>query len=157
MNRTRIVPAAPVRSASATWALIEDIILGTLAPSSNVTEDDVRAGLAAAAGVGRLLIAAGHLDRDPIVLVAAPVHLSIYTISGHDALGADEPGPVAGGASAIAWTLYLPTPSPLGDAVTSAVDAHPNLSVETPPKEAAAAATATIDREALARRMGGRT
>jgi hypothetical protein len=154
MNRTRLIPAAPVRSASASWSLLEEIVMGTLASSSAVSDDDVQAGLAAAAGVGRLLIAAGHLDEHPIVLVAAPVHLSIYTISGNKALGAEEPTAVAGGASATEWTLYLPSPSPLTDAVMAAVTSHPNLSSADPPTEAAAPAAASIDRAALARRIG---
>lgn len=154
MKRTRTVPAAPVRSASATWSLIEELVVDTLGSSSTITEADVRTELAAAAGVGRMLVAAGHLDKQAIVLVAPPVHLSIYTVSGTDALGEDDPGPVPGASTSTDWTLYLPSPGPMGPAVSAAADGHPNISAEAPPTDEPTQHAATIDREALSRRNG---
>lgn len=157
MKRVRTVPAAPVRSASATWELIENMIVQSLEPSASIRTDDVRSGLAGVASVGRLLVAGGHLDRHPVTLVAAPVHLSIFTVSGDDALGTDDPEHVVGAATATDWTLYLPSPDPLGAIVEDAVRSHPNLSADEPPGDVpTSAAGPSIDREALARHLDGR-
>jgi hypothetical protein len=133
--------------------VIADLVRATLGPSEAIGDDSVTTALEAAAGVGRLLVASGHLDAHPLVLVAPPVHLSISTVSGSQALGLELPVAVPGGASASEWTLYLPTPDPLLNAVQTVADAHANLSAEEAPAEALVAPAAGIDREALARRM----
>jgi hypothetical protein len=90
--------------------------------------------MSAAAAVGTMLVAGGHLDHHPVVVVADPVHLSITTVSGAGATTVDENlEPVPGGASAAAWTVYLPTPDPLGDAVRAVTAANVHLRAEEPP------------------------
>ena len=64
MKRTRIVPAAPVQSASATWSAIVELVVATLEPSA-IASSDIEEALSCLHGVGRGLIAGGHLDRSP--------------------------------------------------------------------------------------------
>lgn len=154
MKRSRVVAAAPSRSASATWAEIEELVRSTLAASATIDENSVAAGMSAARGVGRLLVAGGHLDTYPLVLVAPPVHLSISTVSGPRALEQEVVAGVPGGSTATEWTLYLPTPEPLGAAVQAATNAHANLSAAEAPLEAKTVPRTGIDRIALARRVG---
>jgi len=115
------------------------------------------AAMAAAAPAGVMLIAAGHLDRHAVVIVAPPLHLSITTVSGTAASTVEENlGPVPGGASADDWVIHLPTPDPLGDVVRSVAKGSARLSTEPPPDDAAKSASQVegdlIDLEALAKR-----
>ena len=138
MQRRRTIAAAPERQASETWGVISGLVADTLDRSPSITRDEVAAAMAAAAPAGRMLVAAGHLDTHPLVLVAGPVHLSITTASGVAATTLDENlQPVPGAATATVWTVYLPTPDPLGDAVRAVVAGSPNLSAEEPPADAA--------------------
>jgi hypothetical protein len=125
-----------------------------LVRSPQVDRAEVDDALAAARPAGLALIAGGHLDRQPIVLVGAPVHLSVTTVSGDRALTLEENTDVPGGASIDEWTLYLPTPEPLGVSVRAVAATHPRLSSDEPPAEAepAAQAASLLDRDALARR-----
>lgn len=153
MKRTRIIAASPTRSASATWVRIEALIAETLEPASAIDDADVQAAVEAARPVGRLLVAGGHLDREPVVLVAGPVHLTILTVSGDGALAQVEPASVPGAALATSWMLYLPSPAPLTDSVAAIAANHVNLSTGEPLEEELAPAAASIDRAALARRL----
>lgn len=153
MQRRRTVAAAPFRTATAAWQTIDQLLTDTLMTSAGVDAEEVRCALDAAAPAIRILIAGGHLDRHPLVLVASPVHLSVMTVSGDAALReAGTPESVPGGASISEWTLYLPTPSPLEDIVRQAATTHARLSAEPPPDEVAkSSSTGGIDREAVAR------
>jgi hypothetical protein len=162
MQRYRQIGAAPRRSASETWSVITALIVDTLQRSPVIAAGDVAAIMDLAAPAGRMLIAAGHLDRHAVVVAADPVDLSITTVSGAAALTLEENlAPVPGGVTATDWVVYLPAPEPLTDAVRRAVAGAPHLHAGGPVPGAAKAATLTagagpIDLEALARREADR-
>lgn len=161
MQRHRQVAAAPNRRASETWDAIGQLISVTLERSPHITASDVAATMDQASTVGRALVAAGHIDKHPVVVVADPVYLTIRTVSGVAATTFDEDlGPVPGGATATDWTIYLPTPDPLAESVRAAVAGVSHLSAEEPPgesvsKSAASAASeqvSVLNLDALSRR-----
>jgi len=136
MQRHRQVAAAPERRASETWEAIGQLVVATLERSPDIAGSDVAAAMDAASSVGRMLVAGGHLDKHAVVVVANPVYLNITTVSGIAATNLDEDlGPVPGGTTASAWTIYLPSPDHLGDAVRSAITGSSHLSAEEPPAE----------------------
>jgi hypothetical protein len=154
MLRTRQVTASPVRSASATWTVIANLVADTVAQSSLLTREEAEQSLSAAETVGRMLIAAGHLERHPITLVAGNVHCEITTVSGTAALTVEENlNPIPGAAGAASFTIYLPSPAPLQDQVKTAASGHARLSDASPPTPQTTAARIgpLIDRAALQR------
>jgi hypothetical protein len=163
MQRHRQICAAPRRAASETWSAITTLVVGTLERSRAIAAADVSAVMEFAAPAGRMLIAGGHLDRHPLVVAAAPVDLSITTVSGTGALTEEENlAPVPGGTSATGWMIYLPAPDPLASVVRSMVVSSAHLSAGQPPDGATAKSavmTGTpglVDLAALARREAGR-
>jgi hypothetical protein len=158
MQRYRQVAAAPQRRASETWEAIGELVLATLDRSPSIAASDVIAAMNAASAIGRVLVAGGFTDSHPVVLIADPVYLNITTVSGVAATNLDEDlGPVPGGATATEWTIYLPTPDPLGNAVRTAIAGVLNLSADVPPgesmsKSANFGASGMLDLDALARR-----
>jgi hypothetical protein len=152
MDRSRHIGAAPARTSVETWLVIESLITSTLAASPDVDRAEVAAAMAAAAPVVRLLIAGGHLDKEPVVLVAPPIHLSIRTLSGDAALREGDPASVPGGATVTTWTLHLPTPSPFEAQVRAVTARHPRLSADAPASTSESmSSSAGIDRKALSR------
>ncbi|MEU5903788.1 hypothetical protein ABZ780_05380 [Micromonospora sp. NPDC047467] len=161
MLRTRTIAAAPVRSASDTWQVITDLVADTIAVSATCSRQEAEAAMQAAAPAGRMLIAGGHLDRRPLVLVAGTVHCQITTVSGTPALRADENlNIIPGAATATTFTIYLPAAEPLAQVVTDAVARHPRLSAGEPPAPQQSSATMAgaplVDIEALRRAVTGR-
>jgi len=163
MQRHRQICAAPRRAASETWSVITTLVVETLEHSPAIAAIDVTGVMEVAATAGRMLIAGGHLDRHPLVVAAAPVDLSIVTVSGTEALTTDENlAPVPGGASATGWMLYLPAPDPLADVVRSIVAGSAHLNIGQPPVGATAKTAAMteapglVDLAALARRKADR-
>lgn len=160
MVRYRTVAAAPVRSASVTWRVITQLVADTVAASATLSRADAEQAMAAAAPAGRMLIAGGHLDRHPLILVAGLVHCEITTVSGTAALTAEENlNPIPGAAGAAAYTIYLPAPGPLATVVADAVTGHPSLSDSRPPApDETRAATETgslIDLDAVRKAVVG--
>jgi hypothetical protein len=157
MQRSRQIGAAPRRLAPDAWDVIAALIVDTLERSPEINAADVAAVLTIVAPVGIMLIAGGHLDRQPLVVVADPVHLSITTVSGSGASTLEENlSPVPGGASATGWTLHLPVPDHLREAAKPIVDADIHLSVDPAPTETRSAVTSagpSVDLDALARRF----
>ena len=154
MLRTRQVAASPIRSASATWTVIANLVADTVAQSSVLTREEAEHATSAAEPVGRMLIAAGHLERHPITLVAGNVHCEITTVSGTAALTVDENlNPIPGAAGAAGFTIYLPSPAPLQDQVKTAASEHVRLSDASPPAPNTTAASIgpLIDRATLQR------
>ncbi|RKS07020.1 hypothetical protein DFP74_2671 [Nocardiopsis sp. Huas11] len=154
MRRTRQVAASPVRSASETWAVISDLLADTVAQSSALSRDEAVQAMSAAEAVGRMLIAAGHLHKHPITLVAGKVHCEITTVSGTAALTLEENlNPVPGAAGADNFMIYLPSPAPLQEQVKAVADKHARLSDAVPPAPETKVANSgpLIDREALRR------
>jgi hypothetical protein len=131
MQRHRDLASSPVRSASELWTVLAQLVTDTTTRSPHITESDVSTALAAAAPAGMMLIAAGHLEREPIVLVAGDVHLSITSVSGDKAFTVEENlNPVPGAAEARDWTLHLPTPEPIGASIATLVAGVAHLSTE---------------------------
>lgn len=160
MLRTRTIVAAPVRSASATWQVISDLVADTVAVSALCSRAEVEAAMEVATPAGRMLVAGGHLDHRPVVLVAGAVHCEITTISGTAALSAEENlNAVPGAATATTFTIYLPAPAPLAAVVSDAVAGHPRLSAGPPPQPVQTtvkAGAALVDVDALREAVTGR-
>lgn len=154
MRRTREVAASPVRSASATWSVIADVVAGTVAQSSALSRDEAVQAMSAAEAVGRMLIAGGHLHTHPITLRAGKVHCEITVVCGTAALTLEENlNPVPGAAGADDFTIHLPSPAPLQEQVKAAAKGHARLTDAVPPAPETKAASSgpLIDREALRR------
>ena len=156
MLRRRDIAASPVRRADEAWAVIVDLIADTLDRSGAIDRADVLEAFGPAEIIGPRLVAARHLEKSPVVLVADPVHLSIYTVSGVEAISLEENlGPVPGGSSASTWKVHLPAPEPLTADVTAAVADSDHLTTDTPPSTVvkSAASAELLDLDALARRL----
>ena len=159
MLRYRSIAAAPVRSASATWQVIAGLVADTIATAAALSRAEAEQAMSAAAQAGRTLVAGGHLDRHPLTLIAGLVHCEITTVSGTAALTAEENlNPVPGAAGAETFTIYLPSPDPLGAVVSAAAAGHARLSSATPPAEPQPAASSgtLIDLAALRKAVTGR-
>lgn len=138
MQRRREIAAAPERSATDSWQTLAALIRDSVDRSEQIETAEIDSSLETARGVGTLLIAGGHLDRHPITVVAGDLHLSLTTVSGDSALTLEENlRPVMGATKADNWTVYLPTPEPLGSAVREAANQDSNLSADDPPASAA--------------------
>jgi hypothetical protein len=143
-----------VRSASATWTVVSELVADTVAQSSALSRDEAVQAMSAAEAVGRMLIAAGHLQQHPITLVAGKVYCEITTVSGTAALTLEENlNPVPGAAGTDTFMIHLPSPSPLQEQVKAAANGHDRLSDTAPPAPETKTANAgpLIDREALRR------
>jgi hypothetical protein len=153
MLRHRSIAGTPVRGSTATWAVITDLIIDTLATASKLSPSDAQQALAAAAGAGRMLVAGGHLDEHPLTLVAGDLRCEITTVSGIGAFAVEENlNPIPGAASADSFTIHLPAPAPLTAVVSDAAAQHPRLSNTSPTAQTAstaAGAAALIDVDAL--------
>jgi hypothetical protein len=156
MLRRRDIAASPARRADETWAVIVDLIADTLDRSEVIDQADVLDAFAPAKIIGPRLVAARHLEKSPVVLVADPIHLSVYTVSGTEAITMEENlGPVPGGSSATTWKVHLPAPEPLTVDITAAVVDSDHLTTDSPPSTAvkSAASAELLDLDALARRL----
>ncbi|WP_228803757.1 hypothetical protein [Nocardia higoensis] len=143
-----------MRTASATWTVIAELVADTVAQSSSLSRDEVEKAMAVAEAVGRMLIAGGHLHKHPITLVAGKVHCEITTVSGTAALAlAENLAPIPGAADADEFTIHLPSPAPLQEQVKAAATGHARLSDAAPPASETKAASSgpLIDREAIRR------
>jgi hypothetical protein len=140
MERTRLIAAAPVRSAAEAWRIVTKLLVDTLERSSSIPAGSVGKELALLKGLGPALIAAGHLESKGLVLVDTGLHLAIRVLTADAALEVEENlNPVPGGASATdAWTLYLPSAGPLDSAVKAAVKNSIHLTTDAPPSSAPA-------------------
>lgn len=154
MHRYRSIAATPVRRASESWQVIGQLVQDTLARSEHISATDVGDAMRIAAQAGRMLIAAGHLESAPLILVAGDLRLEITTVSGDQAFSLEENlNPVPGGATATEWTVHLPSDGPLGTAVRDVVAASEHLSGDLPKtssaKSSLAETDALVDEDAL--------
>ncbi|MEV1013043.1 hypothetical protein AB0I89_30575 [Micromonospora sp. NPDC049801] len=119
---------------------------------------EAEAAMRTAAPAGHMLIAGGHLDRHPVVLIAGAAHCEITTISGAKALRTEENlNALPGAALATSFTVYLPAPDPHKQVVADAVAGHACLSDEAPPApDKTPASGALVDAEALRKAVAGR-
>ncbi len=144
-TRHRAIAGAPERSASETAALILDMVRETLARSGDIDQDTVASETEAAHAAVRMLVAGKHLAENPIVVAADPLRVKITVVSGDAASAVDENlGEVPGAATATAWTLHLPGPSPISSWVEDAVRGLGHVTTDAPPAEKAASAAATV-------------
>src|SRR3984957_4293272 len=122
MERTRLIAAAPVRSASEAWQVLTTLLSDTLERGSSISTGSVAAVLANLNGLGPALIAGGHLESKGIVLVDEGLPLTIRVLTADTALDVEENlNPVPGGANATdGWTIYFPPAGPLDRALSSA-------------------------------------
>ncbi len=159
MQRHRQIAAAPERSAAEAWEVIRALVADTLDRSSSIHRAEVESALEPLDGVARMLISAGHLRKQPLVLVAGELSLEITTASGTEALTLEENvNPVPGAAGADDWTLYVPQGEPMGKLVRTTVKGHAHLSADEPATPPAATASgghaaSPVDLDALARRI----
>jgi hypothetical protein len=157
MQRRREIAAAPERTAPESWATMARLIEDSVGRSEQIQASEIEATLQAVRGVGTLLVAGGHLDRNPLTVVAGELHLSLTTVSGDAALTLEENlNPVTGATKAASWKVYLPTPEPHGSAIRDLAKSDPNLSTDAPPSEATTseAASSLVDPAALRRGLG---
>ncbi len=153
MQRHRTIAASPKRTAAEVWNTVSELVGDTLQRSSSIERADVDSELEHLDQVARMLISAGHLEKDPLVLVAGELWLEITTVSGGPALTLEENlNPVPSGAGATDWTLFVPQVEPMTKLVRSSVKGHAHLSADEPAKPAREAATANarVDLDALA-------
>lgn len=155
MKRHRQIASSPQRSAGEAWQVITELAVDTLVRSPDIDRADVETTMAHAGGVGRMLIAGGHLKTDPLVLVGGELWLEITTVSGEAALTLEENlNPVPGGAGAKEWTLHLPACPPLTKLVEQTAEGDVHLSAEEPSEAApdeTEPAKAALNEAALAR------
>jgi hypothetical protein len=150
MQRHRQIAAAPLRKSSETWDAIGQIVVSTLEKSPHISGIDVAKAMDIAGAAGRILVAGGHLEKNAIVVVADPVYLRITTVSGVDATKLEEDlSPVLGGTTASDWTIYLPTPDPIGNAVRSVATGSSHLSTGSPPSETSTKSARSNDEDVL--------
>ncbi len=140
MSRHRDLAASPVRTAAETWEAIAELVAVTLDPSTTMDVEDVRRTFDAVAPAGLALVAAGHLDRMPLTVIAPPLHLTIGTVTGEAAFRALEDenlNPVPGAATADSWMLYLPRPAGLAGLVDEVAKGVSGVSTAEPPAASA--------------------
>lgn len=132
--RPRTIAGTPAQSASAAWKDIADLIANTLERSADIDRADVERTMAAAAGAGRSLIAAGQLADHPIVVVGDnDFRLQITVTSGDKAMGVEHnTKPVPGGASASSWMVHLPAVGALAPVVIAVARTDTHLSSDEP-------------------------
>ncbi|MGH9511433.1 MAG: hypothetical protein ACRD2U_04785 [Terriglobales bacterium] len=156
MERSRVIAAAPVRSAFEAWRVVCSLLADTLERSPSVPVGSVTNALEPLKGLGAALIAGGHLESKGLVLVDTGLHLTVRVLTADAALDIEENlNPVPGGANATeGWTLYLPPAGPLDKAVAIAVKDSVHLSTDTPPtstpaEKSKAGSSSVIDLDAL--------
>jgi hypothetical protein len=138
MERTRLIAAAPLRSAFEAWQVVSRLLADTLEKSPSIPIGSVCQELAVLKGLGPALIAGGHLEAKGLVLVDQGLHLTIRVLTADAALDVEENlNPVPGGAGATeGWILHLPSAGPLDGVVASAVKKSVHLSTDAPPASA---------------------
>lgn len=153
VKRHRTIAASPRRSASQAWATICDLVADTLERSDSISRSEIDATMARAGQVGLILLAGGHLETDPITVVAGALHLEILTVSGDEALTADENlSPVPGAAQASDWMVHLPASEPLTQTVEQICSGDEHLSPDLPDSSEGASSpreSVLVDSEAL--------
>lgn len=145
MTRRRLVAASPVRTATAAWEAIGELVACSLDRSPSIAAGDVRGAFERLSGAGVALVAGGYLNRDAVTIVASPLRLEIQTVSGEEAFSAleeENPNPVPGAATAESWKVHLPRPPGLAALVDEAVEGVSEASTDDPPPESDSATTA---------------
>ena len=133
MQRHREIASSPQRTAGEAWQVVAELVAVTLERSPSIDRSSVDTTMEAARGVGRMLIGGGHLESNPIVVIAGQLWLEITTISGDGALTlAENLNPVPGAATADSWMVHLPAPGPLAKIVKDIAKTDDHLSSDEP-------------------------
>lgn len=135
MQRYRQIAGPPFRTATAAWGVVTTLITDTLIASGRITTIDVATALTPLNGLGAALIAGGHLENAPLVLVSNGLYLSLIVATGDAAVEVEENlNPVPGGSAATTdWMLYLPAPAPLPSILATAEKQSSHLSIDSAP------------------------
>ena len=121
----RRIAATPVRSASATWDVISDLL--------GAAGGDIATGLDEAADVGSMLIAEEHTAANPVILSGCGPQVRVYTLHGTDAIDGSQLNEQA--LTIVAsdnWHLNLPASGSDFDLANAAVDGIANIDVYDP-------------------------
>jgi hypothetical protein len=133
VQRRREIASSPQRSAGEAWQVIAELVAGTLERSPSIDRSTVDAAMDTIGGVGRMLIAGGHLESDPITVVAGQLWLEIVTVSGDRALTIEENlNPVPGAATADDWKVHFPAEGALAKLIRDAAKKDDHLSADEP-------------------------
>ncbi len=133
MQRRREIACSPQRNAREAWQVIAELVAVTLERSPSIDRSAVEAAMETVGGVGRMLIAGGHLESAPITVVAGQLWLEIVTVSGDRALTIEENlNPVPGAATADDWKVHLPAEGPLAKLIKDASKKDDHLSADEP-------------------------
>lgn len=136
MERTRTIAGSPVRSSSATWTALTDLVVATLEVSPHLDGKSVRAECDRIAGAMSAVIAANGLRGDGLTLVADPVFLHLRVAMGSDAFTAEADerlDAVPGGTTATDWSLYVVPPALLEATVNEAAAGASHVKLGPPP------------------------
>jgi len=136
MERTRTIAGSPVRSSTATWTAVTELIVATLDVSPHLDGESIRAECDRIAGAMSAVIAANGLQGDGLTLVADPVHLHLLVATGNDAFSAEADerlDAVPGGTTATDWTLYVVPPALLEATVNEAAAGASHVKLGPPP------------------------
>ena len=146
MQRYRQIAGPPLRTATAAWAVLTVLITDTLLASDQINSADVAIALTPLNGLGSALIAGGHLETTPLVLVSNGLHVSLTVATGDTAVGVEENlNPVPGGGTATNdWTLYIPPPTPLVSILATAAKQSSHLSIDRAPTDGTVEASSVV-------------
>jgi hypothetical protein len=147
MERHRTLAGSPVRSASATWAALTDMIVASLEVSEHIDGSEVRTECEAVGEAISAVIAGGYLATDRLVLVADPMYVHFTVANGNAAFAAEEDEQVAavpGGRNAAKWQLYIDAPDTLIGLLGDATTATPHITCGTAPAYSAKAASHVV-------------
>lgn len=109
MKRHRKIAGSPKRTTTETWLTIADLITRSLELSDHIKQEEVEQVLGTVGPVSKRYIGAGHLDGEPLALVAGDLWVEFSCVSGGSSLTVDENLNVIPGAkSAEEWCLHFP-------------------------------------------------
>jgi hypothetical protein len=147
MQRYRQIAGPPFRTATAAWEVVAALITDTLIASDRITATDVTIALTPLNGLGAALIAGGHLESAPLVLVSNGLHVSLTVATGDAAVGVEENlNPVPGGSAATTdWILHIPAPAPLASILATTEKQSSHLSIDPAPADSPVEASTVVD------------
>jgi hypothetical protein len=133
VQRRREIACSPQRSAGEAWQVVAELVAVTLERSPSIERSTVDAAMDTVGGVGRMLVAGGHLESAPITVVAGQLWLEIVTVSGDRALTIEENlNAVPGAATADDWKVHFPAEGPLSKLIKDAAKKDDHLTADEP-------------------------
>ena len=133
MKRHRKIAGSPQRTTSETWQTIADLIARSLEPSDHIQQEEIEHVLGTVAPLAKRYIGAGHLEAEPLAMVAGDLWVEFTCVSGGDALTLEENLNVIPGAkSADEWCLHFPEVPMLEAEVKKISDDNDHVSLGLP-------------------------